>query len=289
MSAGAETVRAGRSPGPTYNDILATDTHTVPEHFIRESPGEFGTSEIPVTRYTSRDYHEDGEGALVAQVLAGGLPRGAHPGGGRHPRLRDLRHVVPRRADKLSPTWIQAFWNVCLTMPAGNCCPIPVGSRSCVARSTGSLGISTGRWRSCRHRGTSPRSNVTSSGFPRSESTRGQGSCSSIPILNPNRCSSTSARSSITSSRGDCRIASSRLTSPRSTRATWEVVEDAFVESLHVGATHPQQMVRLGDTNSRHDCYEHFNRSLPPQRGAQPVARLATDSAGDARLDAGCA
>ena len=47
-------------------------------------------------------------------------------------------------------------------------------------------------------------------------------------------------------------------------RANWKVVQEAFMESFHVGATHPQQLARLGDTNSRYDCYTTFNRALHP-------------------------
>ncbi|MCB0969698.1 MAG: hypothetical protein KDB37_22895, partial [Ilumatobacter sp.] len=56
-------------------------------------------------------------------------------------------------------------------------------------------------------------------------------------------------------------------------RANWKVVQEAFMESFHVGATHPQQLARLGDTNSRYDCYTTFNRALHPSGIPSPTLK----------------
>ncbi|MDT5033242.1 MAG: hypothetical protein QOC94_3413, partial [Actinoplanes sp.] len=67
-STGDEPVFAGampeppqfaRSPGIGYQQLLDTDTHPVPPILREESPGIYDdVSQVPVTRYTSRRYHE---------------------------------------------------------------------------------------------------------------------------------------------------------------------------------------------------------------------------------------
>ena len=47
-----------RSPGPTYTEVLATDTHPVRDLLVAESAGAFGDTDIPVERYLSREFHE---------------------------------------------------------------------------------------------------------------------------------------------------------------------------------------------------------------------------------------
>jgi nitrite reductase/ring-hydroxylating ferredoxin subunit len=56
-------------------------------------------------------------------------------------------------------------------------------------------------------------------------------------------------------------------------RCNWKVALEAFLESYHTIATHPQLLVNLGDVNSEYDVYEgqpHFNRMITPQGIASP-------------------
>ena len=47
-----------RSPGITYQELLDEDTHPVPDVLRLESTQSFGPDEFPVTRYTTREWHE---------------------------------------------------------------------------------------------------------------------------------------------------------------------------------------------------------------------------------------
>ncbi len=73
--------------------------------------------------------------------------------------------------------------------------------------------------------------------------------------------------------------------------ANWKVVQEAFMEAFHVALTHPQQLTRLGDTNSRYDCYGNFSRSMhasgtpSPNLKWQPTEQEMLDSMLDVRLD----
>src|SRR5438132_6248341 len=56
----ATTLEPGtaRSPGISYQALLDTDTHPVPEVLRLESPRYLGSEDIPVSRFTSREWHE---------------------------------------------------------------------------------------------------------------------------------------------------------------------------------------------------------------------------------------
>ena len=46
-----------RSAGITYQDLLDTDTHSVPEVLRRVSPIDPGATTIPIERYISQEFH----------------------------------------------------------------------------------------------------------------------------------------------------------------------------------------------------------------------------------------
>ena len=46
-------------------------------------------------------------------------------------------------------------------------------------------------------------------------------------------------------------------------RCNWKVAQEAFMESYHVIATHPQILSIIADANSQYDIYgEHVSRNL---------------------------
>ena len=47
-----------RSPGISYQELLDTDTHEVPDVLRLESPRFLGDEDIPISRYTTREWHE---------------------------------------------------------------------------------------------------------------------------------------------------------------------------------------------------------------------------------------
>ena len=47
-----------RSPGITYQELLDTDSHDVPDVLRIQSPKDLGHSEFSVDRYISKDWHD---------------------------------------------------------------------------------------------------------------------------------------------------------------------------------------------------------------------------------------
>ncbi len=47
-------------------------------------------------------------------------------------------------------------------------------------------------------------------------------------------------------------------------RCNWKLAQEAFMESFHVVATHPQLLPGMGDTISQYDSFGHFARAITP-------------------------
>ena len=60
--------------------LVLDDPHPPPEHLRERFPYEPRSTQIPVSRYTSREWHELERKHLWRRGLADGLPRGEHPG-----------------------------------------------------------------------------------------------------------------------------------------------------------------------------------------------------------------
>jgi phenylpropionate dioxygenase-like ring-hydroxylating dioxygenase large terminal subunit len=71
----------------------------------------------------------------------------------------------------------------------------------------------------------------------------------------------------------------------------WKAAQEAFMEAMHVIATHPQIMPGIGDANSRYDVFGNFSRAISPSAVPSPHLRWEPteqqifDSMVDRRLD----
>jgi phenylpropionate dioxygenase-like ring-hydroxylating dioxygenase large terminal subunit len=231
-----------RSPGPSYTDVLRTDTHAVPAHLFEESPGAFADSHVDVSRYTTRAFHDLERRAVWWRTWQFAC-RDEHvpqPGDTHDYEICDLVVRIERTAD-----------GGLVASTVGD------GRRSGRAAAVASWG-----------------------GFV---------------FVKPDP-----AGGSLVDHLGeivdhfapwhlDRRYVEGHVA--KEYPCNWKVVQEAFMESLHVGATHPQQLVRLGDTNSRYDCYDTVNRSLHPSGIPSPTLSWAPteqemlDSMLDVRVD----
>lgn len=54
-------------------------------------------------------------------------------------------------------------------------------------------------------------------------------------------------------------------------RCNWKLAHEAFIESFHTVATHPQLLPYTGDANSQYDCFnEHVSRTITPMGTISP-------------------
>jgi phenylpropionate dioxygenase-like ring-hydroxylating dioxygenase large terminal subunit len=267
MSIHASTVTAARSPGPTYNDILATDTHVVPEHFFEESPGDFGTGQIPVSRYTSRDYYELEKKHLWRNIWQMACREEHIPevGDTYLYEICDMSILVVRS----TPEKIKAFWNVCrhrgrqLRSESGPTDVLRCPFHGFAWNLDGSLAFVPTAW-------DFPQIEPDVFGLAEVRADVWGGFVFINPDLDAEPLHQYLGElvDQFAQWRFEDRFVEAHVA--KVYEANWKVVQEAFMESLHVAATHPQQMVRLGDINSRHDCYEHFNRSLHPSGVPSP-------------------
>lgn len=61
-------------------------------------------------------------------------------------------------------------------------------------------------------------------------------------------------------------------------RCNWKLAHEAFIESYHTVATHPQLLLYTGDTQSQYDCFsEHVSRTMTPMGVPSPHLPEATE------------
>ena len=101
-----------RSPGITYQELLDTDTHPVPDVLRLESPRYLGSDDIPIERYTSREWHEREVERLWKRVWQFACREEHIPDVGSYIvyDIANLSFIVIRTA----PDEIKAYPNACL-------------------------------------------------------------------------------------------------------------------------------------------------------------------------------
>ena len=74
-------------------------------------------------------------------------------------------------------------------------------------------------------------------------------------------------------------------------RCNWKVAQEAFMEAMHVVATHPQILPSIGDANSQYDVFGNFSRAITangtpsPHLRWEPTEQEMLDSMYDRNLD----
>ncbi|MGB1140980.1 MAG: aromatic ring-hydroxylating oxygenase subunit alpha, partial [Halioglobus sp.] len=62
-------------------------------------------------------------------------------------------------------------------------------------------------------------------------------------------------------------------------RCNWKLAHEAFIESFHTVATHPQLLPYTGDSNSQYDCFsDHVSRTITPMGLASPHVPEVTEA-----------
>ena len=273
-----------RAPGVSYQQLLDTDTHTVPEILRRESPFDDGPLFVPVERYLSPEFFQLERTKVWDRTWQMACREEHLPNVGDY-IVYDVagRSYLVVRTD---PSTIQAFHNVCLHR--GRLLRTEGGYRATEFRCPfhgfgwkidGSLLNIPCAW-----------------DFPQVDDPA-EWSLRDVQVatwggfvfINPDP--SAPSLESYVGELGDHFAAwplEDRFVQvhvAKILRCNWKVAQEAFMEAMHVVATHPQILPSIGDANSQYDVFGNFSRAITAERHAEPAPEVAADRAGDARLD----
>ena len=279
-----------RAPGTSYQELLDSDTRTVPESFRRDQPGYFGQADVGVERYVSRAFHDLEKELLWRRVWQYACREEEVPRVGDTAvyDICDDSILIVRVAP--GPTGLKAFYNACLhrgrALRDG---PGQVSELRCPFHGfcwslDGNLKEVPSQWDFPQVRPTEfalPEVKVgTWGGFvfinmdPNCEPL--EDFLGELPFL--------FERWPLEDRYIQVRVA-------KTIRANWKVLQEAFMESFHVAATHPQLLPGFGDESSQFDVFGNVARAISPSGTPSahlrwsPTEQEMLDSTLDRRLD----
>ena len=289
MTAFEAEFRTRRSPGLTYQELLDTDTHPVPEQLRWFSPAYFGSHDVPVERYTSRAFHELEKERLWKKVWQMACREEDIPNVGDTLvyEITDMSFLIVRSA----PDRIQAYWNACLhrgrlLKESDGCntelrCPF----HGFCWNLDGGLKQIPSEW-------DFPHVNHDDFKLPEVH----LGTWGGWVFINPDPGEVEPLESFVEGlteqfARWPLERRYKQAHAAKKLRCNWKVAQEAFMEAFHVVATHPQILAGIGDCNSQYDVGKNFTRAITPNftpspyLAWQPSEQEMFDAATDRRLD----
>lgn len=258
-----------RSPGITYQELLDTDTRPVPDVLRLESPRYLGSDDVAVAHYTSRHWHDLEAERLWPRVWQFACRENDIPEVGDHIVYDLVRssYVVMRTG----PDEIKAYPNACLHRGrrlkdhAGRCGEIRCSFHGFAWRLDGTLKDVPARW---------DFDHIDDDAFSLPECR--VDTWAGFVMINPDPDAEPLASflGGIVDQFAVWDLAD-RYTEAHVAKvihANWKVAQEAFCEAFHVGATHPQILPYLADTNSQIDIWDNFARVITA--GGSPSPRL---------------
>lgn len=263
--------RPARSPGITYQELLDTDTHLVPEVLRLESPRDFGDLDVPIDRYITRAWHDQEKEKLWKRVWQFACREEQIPQPGDHVvyDIANLSFVIVRQHDGS----IKAFPNACLHRGRqlkdydGHCSELRCSFHGFAWALDGSLADVPARW-DFPH--VDARTNVD---FALPECR--VGTWAGFVFINPDPSAESfddfigGIADHFAIWKLEDRYIEAHVT--KVIAANWKIAQEAFCEAYHVNATHPQILYYLGDTNSQVDIWENFARVITPALTPSPL------------------
>jgi phenylpropionate dioxygenase-like ring-hydroxylating dioxygenase large terminal subunit len=257
-----------RSPGPTYQELLDTDTHEVPAVLRLEAPRFYTDADLTVERYTSREFHDREVEKVWLKVWQFACREEQIPEIGDH-IIYDIAHysfiVVRIAADE-----IKAYFNSCLHRGRRIC---DYGGRSQELRCPyhgfawnldGSLLHVPASW-------DFPHVEAEQFGLPEAQ----VGTWAGFVFINPDP-----EADSLQDFLGEMPEHFEHLELEdryiqghvmKTLDCNWKIAQEAFSEAYHANTTHPQTLPYLGDVNSQYDVFGNFARAITPGGVASPL------------------
>jgi len=277
-----------RARSISYQQLLDTDSKSVPAILREESAGALQTRHVPIERYTSRAFHELEVERLWKRVWQMACREEELPEVGDHIiyDIADLSVVVVRSG----PGEIRAFHNSCLHRGRQLCqFDGHAGSLRCPFHGwtwnlDGTLAEIPCRW--------------DFAGVERDDYRLPEvkiGTWGGFVFINPD----TNA-APLADHLGDLPRHFARWPLEHRYKevhvakvlpCNWKVAQEAFMEAYHVVATHPQLLAGIGDANSQYDVWESFSRAITanatpsPHLGWEPSQQDMFDAVVQRELD----
>jgi len=259
-----------RSPGPTYQQLLDADTHPVPDVLRLESPRYLGSDDIPIERYTSRDWHRLEVERVWKRVWQFACREEHIPGPGDYIvyEIAELSYLVVRTADGS----IKAYPNACLHRGRqlkeydGHCSELRCPFHGFAWTLDGALADVPAAW-------DFPHVDQRPDDFTLPECA--VGTWAGFVFINPDPdCGPLDEHLGELIEQFEVWDLGDRYVEAHVSRvieANWKVAQEAFCEAYHVNATHPQILPYLGDTNSQVDVWDHCARVITPTGTPSPL------------------
>jgi len=270
-----------RSAGPSYQELLDTDTRRVPDVLRLQSARELPVVRVPIERYLSRAFHDLEVEKLWKKVwqFACREEEIPEPGDQTVYELADLSILIVRGDDRR----IRAFHNTCLHRGralrdrAGRSPEIRCPFHRWAWGLDGQLKEIPCRW-DFEH------VERTDYALPAVQ----LGCWGGFVFVNPDP-----EGEPLESHLGELPSHFERWPLEQRFKeahvahlmpCNWKVAQEAFMEAYHVVGTHPQLLPGIGDSNSQYDAWDNFSRAITANMTPSP--HLPTEPGQQEQLDA---
>jgi phenylpropionate dioxygenase-like ring-hydroxylating dioxygenase large terminal subunit len=263
-----QQVNRPRSPGITYQQLLDTDTHAVPDVLRVESPRYLGSTDVSIDRYITREWHELEKAKLWSRVWQFACREEEIPVVGDYIvyTIAGASYLVVRTAADT----IQAYPNACLHRGRqlkdydGRCSEIRCMFHGFAWTLQGDLQDIPARW---------DFDHVADEDFALPQCAVAV--WSGFVFINPdvNAAPFSEFLGEMDEHFAEWDLANRYIQAhiAKVVPANWKIAQEAFCEAFHVNATHPQVMPYLGDTNSQVDVWDNFARVITAGGTASPL------------------
>lgn len=277
-----------RSGGISYNELLKKESRHVPDILTEESAPYLGSDDIPTERYTSQAFHDLEMEKIWSRVWQMACREEDIPNAGDHIvyDIGDYSILVTRTEDDQ----IKAYHNACLHRGRQLCdqdgnkdyfrCPF----HGFAWNLDGSLRDIPCKW-----------------DFPHIDRKKWDlpevkvGTWRGWVFINlDDECESLESYLGEELYRQFARWPQDALYKTvhvaKIMECNWKVAQEAFMESFHVVATHPQLLESVGDSNTQYDTYGNFNRAITtnflpsPHMDSEPSQQAIFDAMTDRQI-----
>ena len=257
-----------RSPGISYQQLLDTDTHPVPDVLRLESPRYAGTEDFSVERYTTREWHELEKERLWSRVWQYACRVDEIPEVGDYYvyEIVGRSYIVMRSGEDE----FKAFPNACLHRGRrlkdydGHCSEIRCAFHGFAWNIDGSFKDVPAQW-------DFPHVEAEAFELPKCATGVWQGFVFINPDPDCEPLEDFVAELDEQFQVWNLERRHKQAHVAKVIQANWKIAQEAFCEAYHVNATHPQIMGYLGDTNSQVDVWENCARVISPGGTTSPL------------------